>query len=244
MRQPPCAHPAIVCMQGASDSAIDELSSLEHQLALSQRQADQANAELARTRLKLRLQAQAMPQGHSAPPMALLPEKPIEEQQLVVMDRQASVGTGGDAVLAHSGVSEDTQAQLDILTRMVHDLKIKLAEATQAKVDALIKLAAAGECAQPSRPQAGNLNVLLPSLAFRQTATNRWTVIVRRGFWQCWALDGAHPRHTVEHQLLDACRCGAARTTDRCIGTGTMVCSAAGRGTANSVAPVLAGRGY
>jgi hypothetical protein len=42
----------------------------------------------------------------------------------------------------HSGVDSDERQQLEILTFMVHDLKIKLAQATQEKVEALMMVAA------------------------------------------------------------------------------------------------------
>ncbi|GAX74638.1 hypothetical protein CEUSTIGMA_g2086.t1 [Chlamydomonas eustigma] len=44
--------------------------------------------------------------------------------------------------LGHSGVGEDEREQMEILTHMVRDLKIKLAQATQEKVEALMKVAA------------------------------------------------------------------------------------------------------
>lgn len=60
---------------------------------------------------------------------------------------KAAAGSPGcpedDVFLGHSGVGEDQREQMEILTQMVWDLKIKLAQATQEKVEALMKIAAA-----------------------------------------------------------------------------------------------------
>jgi len=69
------------------------------------------------------------------------------DQSSASIDEQHDHDDGGDHG-PHSGLREDEREQLQILSQMVRDLKLKLAQATQEKVQALLKVAEARQDAE------------------------------------------------------------------------------------------------